>query len=109
MKVSEMTVDEADKMLKKVGDVLRKAVQTPTGNRHIVVLDRGWIFVGDLSHNNGIYTLTNCQNIRKWEKGGFGALSKSGKDAGAHLDAAAAIQFRTDAMIFSVPVSEDWS
>ena len=50
--------------------------------RHIVVLDRGWIFVSDLTKlDDDGYMLTNCMNIRKWTSGGFGGLTKSKSDS----------------------------
>ena len=57
---------------------------------------------------DGIYTLTNVVNVRKWNKGGFGALSQSAKEAEATLDECAPIRFRQDAMIFAGPITEDW-
>ncbi|MFQ5471269.1 MAG: hypothetical protein ACE5FA_00095 [Dehalococcoidia bacterium] len=82
----------------------------PTGNRHIVVLDRGWIFVGDLvqSKEDGVYELNNAQNVRKWSDGGFGGLTKDPVGAGAVLDSSAAIRFSRSACIFMVPVPEEW-
>ena len=79
-----------------------------TGDRHIVVLDRGWIFVGNLSCKDDVYTLSNCKNIRKWSTGGFGALSRSAKESGATMDDAAPLRFDKRAMIFVVPVGADW-
>jgi hypothetical protein len=96
---------------------VKEAIETLTratadcskGDKHIVVLDRGWIFAGDLSQDDaGIYTLTNAVNIRKWSQGGFGALSKSAKEAGATLDGCAPIRFHRSALIFAVPISGGW-
>ncbi|MHC5062127.1 MAG: hypothetical protein ACYTFK_13765 [Planctomycetota bacterium] len=92
-------------------NVLKEAVtEQPEGPRHIVVLDRGWIFVGDLSQDpvNQMYALSNCVNIRKWSKLGFGGLSKSAKESGATLDNCADIHFHPRAMVFCVPINGDW-
>ena len=78
------------------------------GDRHIVVLDRGWIFVGDLTIKDGVGTLTNCHNVRKWTGGGFGGLTKGAKSSSAVLDSCAPIRFSEDAPIFVVPVGEGW-
>ena len=78
--------------------------------RNIVVLDRGWIFVGDLTKlDDDSYQLTNCGNIRKWSTGGFGGLTKSKGSSGACVDECNPIRFKAKAMIFCVPVSGDWS
>jgi hypothetical protein len=80
-----------------------------TGDRHIVVLDRGWIFAGNLSKDeHHVYTLTDAVNVRKWDSGGFGALSKSATAAGATLDKCATLRFHETAMMFAVPISSDW-
>ena len=83
----------------------------PRGSRHIVVLDRGWIFVGNLEADSPAaenYTLTNVLNVRTWKQGGFGALSLSAKEAGAVLDKSAPLKFHRSAVIFMVPVGEAW-
>lgn len=91
--------------LRKLADELEKT----KGDRHLVVLDRGWIFVGNLIKNEGEpYILTNAKNVRKWEIGGFGALSQSAKKAKAVLDNCADIYFSESAKIFCVPISENW-
>lgn len=90
-------------------DVLIKTVGGLEGDRHIVVLDRGWIFVGNLSkREDGTYVLVNAKNVRKWQRGGFGALSKGAKLSEATLDDAAPIIFTDKALLFTVPVAEDW-
>lgn len=79
------------------------------GGRHIVVLDRGWIFVGDLIlEKEDVYILSNAKNVRKWETGGFGGLTKSAKNSGAVLDESEPLKFHKSAMIFCVPVKSGW-
>ncbi len=85
------------------------AANCAEGDRHICVLDRGWVFIGKLTRaDDGVCTLADCYNIRKWKSGGFGGLSAGGKSAGVTLDKCAAIRFREDAMIFAVPVGAGW-
>lgn len=75
----------------------------------IVVLDRGWIFVGKLTRvDDDGYLLTECSNIRKWSTGGFGGLTKSSATSGAVQDSCSPIKFRDKSMLFYVPVSEEW-
>ena len=95
--------------VKKAIEVIEKATANcAKGDRHLIVLDRGWIFAGDMSLKDDVYTVTNCQNIRKWGKGGFGALSRSAALSGATLDACESIRFKASALIFAVPIAEDW-
>ena len=86
----------------------------PTGNRHIVVLDRGWIFVGTLSEpapilNQHGYRLTNAQNVRSWGSGGFGGLTNDPKGSGVKVDDCADLRFDASAVIFTVPVPDSWN
>lgn len=40
---------------------------TPSGNKRIVVLQRGWVVIGDQTvAENGDYVLTNAAVIRNW-------------------------------------------
>ena len=60
-----MSINEIKAALEEYQDV--------EGDRCIVVLDRGWIFVGNLSvDETNTCTLRNVHNIRKWSSGGFG-------------------------------------
>jgi hypothetical protein len=78
--------------------------------RHLVVLDRGWIFAGNLTmlDDGEGYMLTDCVNIRRWETGGFGGLTKSRETTSAYLDPCRNIKFRSSAMVFCVPIPEEW-
>ena len=97
--------------IKEAIDVLKKATANCVeGTDAIVVLDRGWIFHGSLSYDpdTDVYTLVDCVNVRKWSSGGFGALSKGAKNAGATLDCCDDIKFKSSALIFSVPTNGGW-
>jgi len=81
-----------------------------TGDRYIVVLDRGWIMVGNLSwdidHNE--WLLVDCQNLRKWSKGGFGMLTLNPKQAEVVLDDCADIRFNGIEVKFKVIIPASW-
>ena len=97
--------------IKKAIEVLEKATANcAVGDRHIVVLDRGWIFAGRMSldKETNVYTVTDCVNIRYFKKVGFGGLSQGAKNAEATLDKCVPIKFHARAMIFCVPISENW-
>jgi hypothetical protein len=100
-----------DNELKQAVEVIKSRMAScATGDRHICVLDRGWIFVGNFTRgDDGVCTLADCSNVRKWTGGGgFGGLSRGAKSAKAQLDQCAAIRFREDALIFAVPISDGW-
>ena len=86
----------------------------PDGNRHIVFLDRGFIFEGVLTLQEGedgafgTYTLTDCSNIRKWSRGGIGGLLKSAVESGATLDPSPDVRFQEASEIFMAPTPLGW-
>lgn len=97
--------------LKKAMETISKcAASCKTGDRYIVVLDRGWIFAGNLQYDDltKIYALTDCINIENFKNGGFGGLTKSAKAVQAKLTSCDPIKFHARAMIFAVPITEDW-
>lgn len=93
-----------------VDGVQYRKIEQPIGNREIVVLDRGFIFVGNVS-NEGENTLriSNAQNIRKWEQNGFGGMCLNPKDAMTTCDPCADVICSVSAPIFRVPVPDDWN
>ena len=99
-----MDVKEAIKTLEQA------TASCTTGDRHIVVLPSGFIFVGNLSYEEAdkTYTVTDCQNVRKWSTGGIGGLCMSSKDSGAVLDRCAPVKFNAPRLVFAAPISVDW-
>lgn len=57
----------------------------PSG-QHIVVLDRGFVYVGDVSCTDSYVTITNAKNVRVWgTSNGLGEL-RNGPLSGTKLD-----------------------
>lgn len=78
----------------------------PSGNRCVVIVDRGWIFAGDVTRENGRIKLTRALHVFKWESVGFAGMLENTKKA--DLRKIADVDIPADAEIFSVPVSEQW-
>ena len=78
----------------------------PAGNRAVVVIDRGWIYAGDVTRENGRIRLDRCVWVFRWESCGFAAVidDPSKADIRKH----AAIDMPEGAEIFSVPVHDQW-
>lgn len=95
-----------EKLAEKILEAISQEV--PTGQRHLVVLDRGWIFAGDVSNENEVLVIRNALNVRKWQQGGFGALSLGAKRAGAILDKSEDIYVSQSAVLFMVPIPDSW-
>ena len=83
------------------------AVQVkPTGNRCIIVVDRGRIFAGDVTRENGRIKLSRALHVFKWESVGFAGMIEDTKKA--DLRKITDVDIPEDAEIFCVPVSSDW-
>ena len=78
----------------------------PSGNRAVVVVDRGWIFAGDVKRENGRIKLSRALHVFKWESVGFAGMLENTKKA--DLRTIADVDIPEDAEIFCVPVKESW-
>jgi hypothetical protein len=88
-------------------EYIRKGcVSTPSiGNRHVVVVDRGWIFAGDLVRENGRLKLSRAVHVFKWDSIGFPAVIATEK---ADLRPIADVDIPEGSEIFCIPVHESW-
>jgi hypothetical protein len=75
------------------------------GNRHVVVVDRGWIFAGDMERKDGRIKLTNALHVFKWESIGFAKMVETAK---ADLRPIADVDIPEDSEIFCIPVPLTW-
>jgi len=83
--------------------------ETPTGDRAVVVVDRGWIFAGDVERKGGRLRLSRAVWLFRWEGIGFDGVlmdPKSSKVTIKKLDHV--VDMPVDAEVFCVPVGKDW-
>ena len=83
-------------------------VNKANGNRAVVVVDRGWIFAGDLTRKDGRILLSRALHVFKWESIGFSGMIESPKKAKADLRPVADVDIPEGAEIFCVPVAAEW-
>ena len=79
--------------------------QKITGTRAVVVVDRGWIFAGDVTRENGRIRISRALHVFKWENIGFAKMVETAK---ADLRPIADVDMPAGAEIFCVPVADDW-
>jgi hypothetical protein len=82
-----------------------RADSVPTGNRAVVVVDRGWIFAGDVTRENGRIRLSRAVHVFRWESIGFAKMVETQK---ADLRQIADVDLPEAAEIFCIPVADDW-
>jgi hypothetical protein len=81
----------------------------PNGNRAVVVVDRGWIFAGDVTDKNGRVYLERVVWVFRWTSIGFAAVIEDPKQDGVDLrPVSRPIDIPAGAEVFRVPVCDDW-
>ena len=88
-------------------EYVRKLEAQPNGNRAVVVVDRGWIFAGDVTEANGRIKLARAVWVFKWSGVGFMAVVANPGDS-ADIRKCADVDIPAGAEVFRVPVSENW-
>ena len=86
-----------------------KSDVTPDGCRHVLVLDKGFIFVGNIEDRDGRIYVTNCHNLRRWNSGGFGGALADPKGSGVELDKCVPFSVPARVEIGRFPISEEWA
>lgn len=84
-------------------------VPLPNGNRCVVVVDRGWIFAGDVTRKDGRIRLDRVVHVLSWAQNGYTGLCEDPKAAGAKLKKLSLpVDMPADAELFCTPVSDSW-
>lgn len=85
------------------------SVKAPVvGNRAVIVVDRGWIFAGDVTRENGRIKLSRALHILRWESIGFNGMIEAPKSNKVTIKPLADIDMPADAEIFAIPVDSSW-
>jgi len=80
----------------------------PKGPRAVVVVDRGWIFAGDVTRKDGRIFISRALHVFKWESLGFAGMVDNPKKAKADLRRMSDVDIPEGSEIFCVPVPDDW-
>lgn len=85
-------------------------VSTPiVGNRAVIVVDRGWIFAGDVVRENGRIKLYRAVHIFRWESIGFDGMIANPKSNKVTIKPLTNnVDMPESAEIFAIPVEENW-
>lgn len=99
--------------VKIVDNIVVNGVQyqpvVPNGNRAVVVVDRGWIFAGDVTEKDGRIYLDRAVWVFRWESVGFAKMLEDPKKAKADLrPMTARVDMPADAEVFRCPVPSEW-
>lgn len=81
----------------------------PSGNRAVVVVNRGWIFAGDVTEENGRIRLDNAVWVFRWERIGFAEVIRDPTQDGVDIRTVPyPVDIPASAEVYRVPVPEGW-
>lgn len=76
-------------------------------SRQIVVLQRGWIVVGDVSKDGPMLRITDASVIRRWgTQRGLGQLAQTGPTKDTILDPCGTVEAHEMTVIMSIEVAK---
>jgi hypothetical protein len=79
------------------------------GTRAVVVVDKGWIFAGDVTRENGRIKLTNAVWVFRWESIGFDGVIADPKNPKVTIKPMEnGVDIPEGAEVFCVPVADGW-
>ena len=79
------------------------------GTRAVVVVDRGWIFAGDVTRENGRIRLDRAVWVFRWEGIGFDGMIADPKSENVDIRPMPnGVDLPEGAEIFCVPVDDSW-
>ncbi|MFN8992837.1 MAG: hypothetical protein ACK5X3_04095 [Pseudomonadota bacterium] len=83
---------------------------TPSaGSRAVVVVDRGWIYAGDVTRGNGRIRLDRAVWVFRWSSVGFdGVIANPKSDRVTRKKMPGPVDIPAHSEVFCVPVPDDW-
>jgi hypothetical protein len=85
------------------------AATAPSGIRAVIVVDRGWIFAGDVTQENGRIKLSRAVWVLRWESIGFDGMVRDPKSSKVQIRPVEnGVDIPADAEVFRVPVVDNW-
>lgn len=104
--VSDMTISE---LSEEVRLLRQSASNRPAGQRCIFVVDRGWIFAGDVRVlEDGYIRLDRAVWVFRWESVGFAAVVADPVKSKADIRPIEPPEIPPNSILYRIPVSEDW-
>lgn len=88
---------------------VRHTPEKPNGNRAVIVVDRGWIFAGDVTRKDGRIRLDRAVWVFRWESIGFNGVIDDPGHSGVDIRVMKQpVDIPEGAEVFCVPVESEW-
>jgi hypothetical protein len=109
MDLDQLTLGQIKQLKSLLGETA-VTKQAPQAGRYLVVVDRGWIFAGDLSQtSDGYLRLDNAVHVFRWESIGFAKVVTDWKSDKVDIrKVAEPVEVPQDAVVFRIPVPAGW-
>lgn len=79
-----------------------------SGSRAVIVVDRGWIFAGDVVRKDGRIRLSRAIHVRSWNTIGFDGMISQPKSVNVTLKKISDVDIPGGAEVFCIPVDDNW-
>lgn len=78
--------------------------------KQIVIAQRGWVFVGDVTRDGDEVVIANAQNIRRWgTTKGLGEIAANGPTGNTKLDPFGTVRLHSLAVVAALDcVADKW-
>jgi hypothetical protein len=106
--MTDRVIAKADESVTINGTRYVRETPPKPGKRAVVVVDRGWIFAGDVERSGGRIKLTRALHVFRWESMGFAKMIEQGKGPKVDLRPVADVDIPEASEIFCVPVGDSW-
>lgn len=106
--VEVSSMDQHPNVISIDGVEYTRAAAAPKGTRCVVVVDRGWIFAGDVTRANGRIRLDRALHVLRWDTIGFAGMVAAPKGGKVTTKPCAPVDMPEGAELFCVPVADDW-
>lgn len=106
--IDTLTIGQAREAIKEIEKIIGGAAPASPAPQdancyaspQIVILDRGFVYVGDVTIGDQWVTIRNACNVRRWGTSkGLGELAKSGPTANSVIDPAGLVRAPLRALI----------
>lgn len=103
MKIDELTLGEIKQITQLLGSSNEPRVLDPKGALRIVILQRGWVVVGNVFLDGAEYRIENAKVIRIWgTTRGLGEIALNGPTNKTILDDAGIVNCHTLAVVAQI-------
>lgn len=109
MNIDELTLGQIKQIQAMANGASTPAQKIPSTGRYVLVVDRGWIFAGNIGTTaDGYISLKEAVHVFRWESIGFAKMLTDWKSDKVDIRPCEDVELPADAVIFRVPVPGNW-